>query len=107
LLKVLAANRPRWGQGRLHVLLRCQGHQVNHKRTERLYRELGLSLILRKRSKRASILRLPAAIPTGPNQRWSIDFVSDQLMTGQRLKCLTVVDDFTRESWSLVRSVAR
>jgi putative transposase len=98
ILKGLAAARPRWGQERLHVLLRRQGYMVNHKRTERLYRELGLSLRLRKRSKRASIVRVPAAMPTGPNRRWSMDFVSDQLVTGQRLKCLTVVDDFTRES---------
>lgn len=98
LLKTLAAARPRWGQERLQVLIRRQGYRVNHKRTERLYRELGLSLRLRKRSKRASILRFPAAIPTGPNQRWSIDFVADQLVTGQKLKCLTVVDDYSRES---------
>jgi putative transposase len=98
ILKGLAAARPRWGQERLHVLLRRHGYLVNHKRTERLYRELGLSLRLRKRSKRASIVRVPAAMPTGPNQRWSMDFVSDQLVTGQRLKCLTVVDDYTRES---------
>lgn len=71
---------------------------MNHKRTERLYRELGLSLRLRKRSKRARGLRIPAVMPTGPNQRWSMDFVSDQLVTGQRLKCLTVVDDFSKES---------
>lgn len=98
LLKTLAAARPRWGQERLHVLIRRQGYEVNHKRTERLYRQLGLSLRLRKRSKRASGLRLPAAIPSCPNQRWSMDFVSDQLVTGQRLKCLTVVDDYSRES---------
>jgi putative transposase len=98
ILKGLAAARPRWGQERLHVLLRRQGYLVNHKRTERLYRELGLSLRLRKRSKRASVVRIAAAMPTGPNQRWSMDFVSDQLVTGQRLKCLTVVDDYTRES---------
>lgn len=98
ILRALAAVRPRWGQERLHVLVRRQGYPVNHKRTERLYRELGLSLRLRKRSKRASSLRVPAAVPTGPNQRWSIDFVSDQLVTGQRLKCLTVVDDYSRES---------
>jgi putative transposase len=98
LLKVLAAARPRWGQERLHVLVRRQGYPVNHKRTERLYRELGLSLRLRRRSKRASTVRVPAALPVGPNQRWSMDFVSDQLVTGQRLKCLTVVDDFSKES---------
>lgn len=98
LLKVLAAARPRWGQERLHVLVRRQGYLVNHKRTERLYRELGLSLRLRKRSKRASFVRVPAALPDGPNQRWSMDFVADQLVTGQRLRCFTVVDDFTKES---------
>lgn len=98
ILTSLAAARPRWGQERLHVMVRRQGYAVNHKRTERLYRELGLSLRLRKRSKRASTVRVPVAVPAGPNQRWSMDFVSDQLVTGQRLKCLTVVDDFTRES---------
>jgi putative transposase len=97
-LKQLAALRPRWGQKRLQVLLRRQGFRVNHKRTERLYRELNLSLRLRRRTKRASAIRVPAELPTGPNQRWSMDFVCDQLIGGQRLKCLTVVDDFTRES---------
>jgi len=94
----LAAQRPRWGQRRLQVLLRRQGHMVNHKRTERLYRELNLSLRLRKRAKRASAIRVPAERPSAPNQRWSMDFVCDQLIGSQRLKCLTVVDDFTRES---------
>jgi len=98
LLKALAAARPRWGQERLHVLVRRQGYLVNHKRTERLYRELGLSLRLRKRSKRASFVRVPAALPERPNQRWSMDFVADQLVTGQRFRCFTVVDDFTKES---------
>lgn len=97
-LKELAAQRPRWGQKRLQVLLRRQGCMVNHKRTERLYRELNLSLRLRRRTKRASVLRIPAELPIAPNQRWSMDFVCDQLLGGQRLKCLTVVDDFTRES---------
>ena len=98
ILKALAAARPRWGQDRLHVLVRRQGYRVNHKRTERLYRELGLSLRLRKRSKRASVVRVPAALPERPNQRWSMDFVADQLVTGQRLRCFTLVDDFTKES---------
>jgi len=104
LLKALAVARPRWGQERLQVLIRRQGYLVNHKRTERLYRELGLSLPLQKRSKRASAVRVPAALPTGPHQRWSMDFVSDQLVTGQRLKCLTIVDDFTKESPGILAS---
>jgi len=98
LLVALAAARPRWGQDRLHVLVRRQGYVVNHKRTERLYRQLGLSLRLRRRRKRASGLRVPAVMPDRPDKRWSMDFMADQLVTGQRLKCLTLVDDFTKES---------
>jgi len=98
----LASQRPRWGQRRLQVLLRRQGYLVNHKKTERLYRELNLSLRVRKRAKRASVLRVPAARPMVPNERWSMDFVSDQLLGGQRLKCLTVVDDFTHQSPGLL-----
>jgi putative transposase len=97
ILKALAAARPRWGQDRLHVLVRRQGYRVNHKRTERLYRELGLALRLRKRSKRASTIRVPAALPDRPNQRWSMDFVADQMETGRRLRCFTLVDDFSKE----------
>lgn len=71
---------------------------VNHKRTERLYREMGLSLRLRKRKKRPSHLRVVMPAPTRPNERWSMDFVSDQLATGRRIKCFTLVDDCSRES---------
>jgi putative transposase len=98
----LAGQRPRWGQRRLQVLLRREGFQVNHKRTERLYRELRLSLRIRKRTKRASVLRVPAPRPSGPNERWSIDFICDQLVSGQRIKCLTIVDDFTHQSPGLL-----
>ena len=97
-LKELAELRPRWGQPRLHVMLRREGFMVNHKRTERLYRELGLSLRLRKRKKRMSHLRVVMPAPTRPNERWSMDFVSDQLTTGRRIKCFTLVDDCSRES---------
>src|SRR3990167_9251179 len=97
-LKELAEQRPRWGQPRLHVMLRREGMMVNHKRTERLYREMGLSLRLRKRKKRASHLRVVMPAPTRPNERWSMDFVSDQLASGRRLKCFTLVDDCSRES---------
>jgi putative transposase len=95
-LKTLAAERPRWGYRRLHVLLRREGHWINVKRTYRLYRELGLTVRMRKR-KRISVERKPRVTPSQPNQRWSIDFVSDALENGRKIRCLTVVDDFTRE----------
>ena len=98
MLKALAAARPRWGQEWLHVLVRRQGYMVNHKRTERLYRELGLFLRLRRRSKRASTVRVPAAMPMGPHQRWSIDFVSDQLVTGHKLLATQTAHEVPRVS---------
>jgi putative transposase len=95
-LKALAGQRRRFGYRRLHVLLRREGFTVNHKRVYRLYRQEGLSLRLRKRKKLASALRAPLPRPKRPNQRWSMDFMSDFTAEGRRLKLLTVVDDFTR-----------
>jgi len=100
-MKELAEERPRWGAPFLHVVLRREGYVVNHKRTERVYRELGLSLRRRKRRKRPSHLRVVMAEPSGPNERWSMDFIFDQLMTGRRMKCLSIGDDFTREALAL------
>jgi putative transposase len=95
-LKTLAAERPRWGYRRLHVLLRREGHKISVKRTYRLYRELGLAVRRRKR-KRVSMERKPLLTPQQPNQRWSIDFVSNALENGRKIRCLTIVDDFSRE----------
>jgi putative transposase len=97
-LKELAAKRIRWGCPRLHVILRREGHVINHKRTERLYREEKLSLKLRKKAKRVSELRVPMPAPAEPNERWSMDFIHGRLNGGRRTKSLTVVDECTRES---------
>jgi putative transposase len=95
-LKVLAEQRRRFGYRRLYVLLRREGFSVNHKRVYRLYRQEGLSLRRRRRKRLTSGLRTTLPTPQGPNQRWSMDFVSDFTAEGRRLKILTVVDDFTR-----------
>ena len=78
-LKALAQERRRFGYRRLHVLLRREGHVVNRKRIQRLYREEKLMVRRRGGRKRALGLRRPIEMPQGPNQRWSLDFVSDQL----------------------------
>lgn len=96
-LRDLAEKRRKFGSPRLHILLRREGHLINHKRTERLYREEGLSLRLRRRKKRTSQLRVAMDKPDRPNQHWSMDFVSDSLYNGRRFRVLTVVDNFTRE----------
>jgi putative transposase len=109
----LAYARPRYGYRLLGDLLRQEGHVVNHKRVYRLYRERGLSL-RRRRPKRRVLHRRPERVPLcAPRQRWAMDFVSDQLADGRTLRCLTVIDEFTRESvcievdlsWFLAASV--
>lgn len=96
-LKELAEKRRKFGCARLLVLLRREGHLVNHKRLERLYREEGLSLRRRKRKKRVSHLRVVLERPERANQHWSMDFVSDSIWSGRRFRVLTIVDDFTKE----------
>lgn len=96
-LRELAQQRRKFGAPRLHTMLRREGYLINHKRTERIYREEGLSLRLKKRKKRVSHLRVVMDRPERVNQHWSMDFVSDNLFSGRRFRVLTVVDDFSRE----------
>lgn len=101
-LNALAKERRRFGYRRLYVFLRREGHEVNHKRLFRIYREEGLHVRRRGGRKRAISTRAPAALPLLPNQRWSLDFVSDQMTDGRRFRILTVVDDCTRECLALI-----
>ena len=101
-LKALALERRRFGYRRLHVLLRREGHAVNRKRVQRLYREEKLMVRRRGGRKRAMGTRAPITLPTAANHRWSLDFVADQLTDGRRLRILAVVDDCTRECLALV-----
>lgn len=97
-LKELAAEHPRWGcPMMLHDVLRAEGVVINHKRTERLYREEQLSLRRKHRKKLPAVLRVPLPSATRPNERWSMDFIHDQLANGRRFRTLTIVDDFTRQ----------
>jgi putative transposase len=97
-LRDLATVRVRYGYRRLHVLLQREGWQVNHKRVFRLYRQEGLSLRLKTRKKRASAVRVPPPAPQVPNEQWSMDFMTDQLASGQRVRILTIVDIMSRVS---------
>lgn len=97
----LAAARKRFGYRRLYLLLRREGVVVNHKCIYRIYREEGLSLRRRKRKRVASEVRTPASAATRADEVWSLDFVSDALGPGRRLRMLTLVDTFTRESLAI------
>lgn len=101
-LKDLAAVRVRWGYRRLHVVLQREGWRVNHKRVYRLYKQEGLELrIKRRKKKRAAAPRVPCPPTTAPNDRWSMDFVSDRLISGQAFRVLTIVDNVTKVSPAL------
>ena len=96
-LRELAAERRRFGYRRLGYLLAREGMTPNHKKLLRIYREEGLRVRRRSGRKRALGTRAPMTIPQGPNQRWSLDFVSDSFICGRRFRILCVVDDFSRE----------
>jgi putative transposase len=97
-LAELARQRGRFGYRRLHVLLRREGYPVNHKRVLRLYRLAGLGLRQQKRKRMPGVARGRPQLPSQPNECWALDFVSDTLAWGRRIRCLTVVDCFTREA---------
>ena len=82
-LKALAQERRRFGYRRLHVLLRREGHAVNRKRIQRLYQKEKLTVRRRGGRKRAMGTRRPIEVPLQANQRWSLDFVSDQVTDGR------------------------
>jgi putative transposase len=96
LIQQLAQQRPRYGYRRIWALLQRQGVYVNPKRIYRLWREHGLRLHARPRRQRtrALIPRLPEA--TRPHEMWAYDFVHDRCANGAALKCLAVVDEYTR-----------
>jgi putative transposase len=96
----LAKEKPRFGYRRLHVLLKQQGQQVNHKRVWRVYQAAGLSV---KRTRRKRLVRqLKSALQLGsPNQEWSLDFASDVMNAGRSFRILSVIDSFTRECLAL------
>ena len=98
-IREFAHARPRFGYNRIWVLLRREGWAVNRKRVRRLYRLEGLQVRMRvRRRKHMALHRGPAPVAAGPAERWSMDFVHDQLLDGRAFRVLTVVDPWRRES---------
>ena len=98
-IRDIAHQRPRFGYQRIHVMLRREGRLVNRKRVRRLYRLEGLQLLMRIRRRKHMCLHrgvVPQAQRT--HERWSMDFVHDQLFDGRPFRILTVVDQFSRQS---------
>lgn len=96
-LMTLAGQKRRYGYRRLHVLLCREGWLINRKRTYRVYHAAGLMVRRRKRKRIVGVERQAKVLAFAPNQSWSMDFVSDGFVDGRRLRCLNIVDDFTKE----------
>ena len=96
-LRELALEYPRYGYQTLHPILQREGLVINPKMTYRIYREEQLQVPRRRRRKLPRRRRFRLQPATRPNQRWSLDFMSDQLANGRRFRVLNIVDDYTRE----------
>ena len=96
-LKELAEQRRRSGCQLFHEMMKREGLVINHKRTERIYREEGLSLKIRRRKKRASCARVEIPRTEKRNELWALDFMHDSLHNGRKLRILPVIDTYTKE----------
>jgi putative transposase len=101
-MKAIATERPKFGYRRIHVLLRRESHEVNHKRVYRLYRAEGLTVRRRRRKRFAARARVVLPEAGEPNQRWSMNFVSEITASGRRFRTWNIVDDCTRECLAIV-----
>lgn len=98
----IAHQKRRYGYRRIHILLKRDGIQINHKKLFRIYKQLGLKVLKRTGRKRALGQRVVPMPLIRKNKEWSLDFVHDVLACGRRIRLLTIVDDFTRESLKIV-----
>jgi len=96
-MKRLSAQYPRFGYRRIHVYLAREGYEMSWDRAHRLWRLAGLQVPKKRPRKRIATGRPRPTPATGPNQVWAYDFVFDSCANGQQLKCLTVIDEWTRE----------
>jgi putative transposase len=96
-MQELAGQYPRFGYRRIQVFLARQGHAMSADRAYRLWKQAGLQVPRKRPRKRAATGRPRPCPATGANQVWAYDFVFDGCANGHQLKCLTVIDEFTRE----------
>lgn len=98
----VVAKKQRWGRPMVTWMLRERlGVKDNHKRIGRIYRELGLQMHKRRKSRKITRPKMLLEVPSRPNQLWAMDFVSDSFAAGRRFRVLTVKDLFTHEALCL------
>lgn len=96
-MSLLSAQYPRYGYRRIHVFLERQGHRMSIDRAWRLWQKGGLQVPRKRSRKRVALARPRPQAPLAAGQVWAYDFVFDACANGQQLKCLTVIDEFSRE----------
>jgi len=100
-MKELSAQYPRYGYRRIRIFLARDGHRMSPSRAYRLWRAVGLQVPRKRPRKRVTAVRPRPQAPAGANQVWSYDFVFDHCANGQKLECLTVTDEFTKEGLAI------
>lgn len=105
-IEQIAYEKKRFGYRRIHIILKREGHRINHKKVFRIYQELKLKVQKRKSRKRAIGIRCGREVAQMPNECWSLDFVHDTLFNGRRIRLLTIVDEFTRECIDIVVDIS-
>ena len=96
-LRELAGQYPRWGYRRMRILLDRHGFTMSNKRAYRLWRKASLQVPRKRRRRRVASSRPRPQPASGANHVWAYDFVFDACANGQKLKCLTIIDELTRE----------
>jgi len=96
-MRSFSAQYPRYGYRRIRIFLGREGHHMGPERAHRLWKCAGLQLPRRRPRRRVATGRPRPLAPQAPNHVWAYDFVFDACANGQQIKCLTVVDEFTRE----------
>lgn len=97
----LTERHPTIGFWQCHYRLRHKGHKWNHKRLYRVYTTMKLNIRRRAKKRLPERVKIPLAVPTAPNQMWSLDFMSDGLTDGRKFRLLNIIDDFNRESLAI------
>ena len=97
-IRSFAQSRPRFGYKRIMVLMQRAGYKIGKNKTYRIYKEEGLQVRTKRRKKTVSRRRLSLPRPKRVNRIWSMDFVHDKFVNGQKFRMLTIVDHFSRES---------
>lgn len=104
LLKTFSAQHPTYGFQKLFNLIRLKNYSFNHKRVYRIYCDLRLNLKIKPKKRLAPRTKTTLVQPEDVNQCWSLDFMSDALMNGRRIRTANVIDDCNREALGILIS---